>query len=254
MTKKILIVEDNELSTKLFVDLLQSHGCNTLHSGDGMDTLELARKHRPDLIIMDIQLPEVSGLEHVKMLKADPDLKDIPVLAVTAFAMKGDKESILEVGCDGYLSKPISIPHFLAEVKKFLLMEPFRLTETLITGHPKVDADHEQLRVQLNEFFVYLEAGSDTGCAETIKEITKTVIRHFESEERIMEELGFLDCEFHKAEHQTTLIKYETLIKETELAGYGKNFANELTAVLVSDMIRTDMDFKVYLQDQNFRG
>ncbi len=116
MPKTVLIVEDDPLSMKLATDLLHKHGYDTLHSVDGKDTLQLAKEHLPDLIIMDIRLPEISGTEHTKMLKANDALKDIPVLAVTAFAMKGDEEKILEAGCDGYIAKPISIPHFLETV------------------------------------------------------------------------------------------------------------------------------------------
>ena len=120
MAKTILIVEDNDLNMKLFNDLLQAHGYETLQTMDGRDVLKLAREHSPDLIIMDIQLPEISGLEVTKMLKADDELKDIPVIAVTAFAMKGDEEKILEGGCEGYIAKPISVPNFLDTVAKFL--------------------------------------------------------------------------------------------------------------------------------------
>ena len=116
MAKTILIVEDDELSMKLENDLLQAHGYDTLQSVDGTDALSLSREHDPDLIIMDIQLPEISGIEYTKMLKADDALKDIPVLAVTAFALKGDEEKFLEAGCDGYIAKPISVLHFLETV------------------------------------------------------------------------------------------------------------------------------------------
>jgi len=120
MAKTILIVEDNDLNMKLFNDLLQAHGYETLQTMDGRDVLKLAHEHSPDLIIMDIQLPEISGLEVTKMLKADDKLKDIPVIAVTAFAMKGDEEKIREGGCEGYIAKPISVPNFLDTVAKFL--------------------------------------------------------------------------------------------------------------------------------------
>ena len=120
MSKTILIVEDNNLNMKLFNDLLQAHGYETLQSMDGRDVMKLAHDHHPDLIIMDIQLPEISGLEVTKMLKADEELKDIPVIAVTAFAMKGDEEKIREGGCEGYIAKPISVPTFLETVAKFL--------------------------------------------------------------------------------------------------------------------------------------
>ncbi|MCW8835220.1 MAG: response regulator [Rhodospirillales bacterium] len=120
MPKKILIVEDNELNMKLFNDLLQAHGYDTIQTNDGRDALALAQENRPDLILMDIQLPEISGLDVTKMIKADDDLKDTPVIAVTAFAMKGDEEKIREGGCDGYIAKPISVPQFLETVAKFL--------------------------------------------------------------------------------------------------------------------------------------
>lgn len=120
MTKTVLIVEDNELNMKLFHDLLDAHGYSTLQTRSGIDALGLARKHRPNLILMDIQLPEVSGLEVTKWLKDDEELRDIPVIAVTAFAMKGDEERIRQGGCEAYISKPISIAAFLDTVRRFL--------------------------------------------------------------------------------------------------------------------------------------
>jgi two-component system cell cycle response regulator DivK len=120
MTKTVLIVEDNELNMKLFNDLLEAHGYRTLKTGHGIEAMELARAHKPDLILMDIQLPEVSGLEVTRWLKQDEELKSIPVIAVTAFAMKGDEERIREGGCEAYLSKPISVSKFLATVKTYL--------------------------------------------------------------------------------------------------------------------------------------
>ena len=120
MTKTILIVEDDDLNMKLENDLLQVHGYDTLYSVDGKNALQLAREHHPDLIVMDIQLPEISGMELTRMLKADDQLKDIPVLAVTAFAMKDDEENILAAGCNGYIAKPISVSHFLETVAKLI--------------------------------------------------------------------------------------------------------------------------------------
>jgi two-component system cell cycle response regulator DivK len=117
MSKTVLIVEDNELNMKLFHDLLEAHGYGTVGTRNGIEALDLARKHRPDLILMDIQLPEVSGLEVTKWLKDDPELKGIPVVAVTAFAMKGDEERIREGGCEAYLSKPISVGKFFETVR-----------------------------------------------------------------------------------------------------------------------------------------
>jgi two-component system, cell cycle response regulator DivK len=116
----VLIVEDNELNMKLFNDLLTAHGYDTLQTGDGREALALARRHRPDLILMDIQLPQISGLEVTRQLKEDADLKQIPIIAVTAFAMKGDREKMREGGCEDYIAKPISIAGFLATVERFL--------------------------------------------------------------------------------------------------------------------------------------
>ena len=110
MAKKVLIVEDNELNMKLFHDLLEAQGYETLET----------REHKPDLILMDIQLPEISGLEVTKWLKEDEELAHIPVVAVTAFAMKGDEERIREGGCEAYISKPISVTHFLETIRRLL--------------------------------------------------------------------------------------------------------------------------------------
>lgn len=120
MAKTILIVEDNELNMKLFKDLLEAQGYNILQTREGMQALDLARRERPDLIVMDIQLPQVSGLEVTKWIKADDDLKHIPVVAVTAFAMKGDEEKIREGGCEAYVAKPISVKNFLETIQKFI--------------------------------------------------------------------------------------------------------------------------------------
>ncbi len=120
MSKTVLIVEDNELNMKLFRDLLEAHGYATLQTRNGIEALSLARDHRPDLILMDIQLPEVSGLDVTKWLKEDDQLRQIPVIAVTAFAMKGDEERIREGGCESYISKPISIATFLETVRRYL--------------------------------------------------------------------------------------------------------------------------------------
>ena len=118
--RKVLIVEDNDLNMKLFNDLLEAHGYRTLQTKDGVEALRMARQHRPDLILMDIQLPEVSGLEVTKWLKEDDDLRSIPVIAVTAFAMKGDEEKIREGGCEAYIAKPISVAGFMRTVERFL--------------------------------------------------------------------------------------------------------------------------------------
>jgi len=118
--KKVLIVEDNDLNMKLFNDLLVAHGYGTLQSKDGVEALKLARQHRPDLILMDIQLPEISGLQVTQWIKEDEDLRTIPIIAVTAFAMKGDEEKIREGGCEAYIAKPTSITSFLRTVERFL--------------------------------------------------------------------------------------------------------------------------------------
>ena len=128
MSARILIVDDTPSSVKMlaakltheYYEVLTVHGYETVQTMDGRDVLQLARENRPDLIIMDIQLPEISGLEVTKLLKADDELKAIPVIAVTAFAMKGDEEKIREGGCEGYIAKPISVPNFLETVAKFL--------------------------------------------------------------------------------------------------------------------------------------
>ncbi len=120
MTKTVMIVEDNDLNMKLFHDLLDAHGYQTLQTRNGMEALALAREHHPDLILMDIQLPEVSGLEVTKWLKEDDKLRSIPVVAVTAFAMKGDEERIREGGCEAYISKPISVSKFMDTVRQFI--------------------------------------------------------------------------------------------------------------------------------------
>jgi two-component system cell cycle response regulator DivK len=114
--KKILIVEDDELNMKLFHDLLEFHGYETLQIKDGREVIDLAKKHSPDLILMDIQLPKVSGLEVMRWIKEDEELKSIPVIAVTALAMKGDEERIRSGGCEAYISKPISVSNFLQTI------------------------------------------------------------------------------------------------------------------------------------------
>lgn len=120
MRKRILIVEDNDLNLKLFRDLLNANNYETVETKEGLEAISLARNLRPDLILMDIQLPEISGLDVTRKIKADDEIRHIPVIAVTAFAMKDDEEKILRAGCEAYISKPISIDHFLSTVRKFL--------------------------------------------------------------------------------------------------------------------------------------
>ena len=120
MSKRVLIVEDNELNMKLFNDLLEANGYTTIPTRNGVEAVELTRRHKPDLILMDIQLPEVSGLQVIQWIKDDEELKHIPVIAITAFAMKGDEEKIRQGGCEAYLSKPISVVKFLETVRTYL--------------------------------------------------------------------------------------------------------------------------------------
>jgi two-component system cell cycle response regulator DivK len=120
MAKKILIVEDNELNLKLFRDLLGANGYDTFETKEGIEAISLTRQTMPDLIIMDIQLPEISGLDITRKIKADTEIRHIPVIAVTAFAMKDDEDKIMAAGCEAYLSKPIAIDDFLATIRRFL--------------------------------------------------------------------------------------------------------------------------------------
>jgi len=118
--KRILIVEDRQLDRKLLKDILESHGYETLQTGDGLEAIDLAVAKRPDLILMDIQLPDISGLEVTRRLKGDERSRRIPIIAVTAFAMGWHEREALDSGCDAYISKPISIFGFLRTVESFL--------------------------------------------------------------------------------------------------------------------------------------
>jgi len=116
--KKVLVVEDNELNMKLFCDLLDAFGFETVQSRDRLKAVDLARAHKPDLIIMDIQLPEVSGLDLTRWIKDDAAIKHVPIMAVTAFAMRQDERLVREAGCEAYMSKPIQMSAFISEVKR----------------------------------------------------------------------------------------------------------------------------------------
>ena len=118
--KRVLIVEDQPLNLKLLNDLLEAQGYETLQTGDGLEAINLARENLPDLILMDIQLPDVSGLEVTRWLKEDARTSRIPIVAVTAFAMGGDEKKVLDSGADAYISKPISVLSFLRTVESFL--------------------------------------------------------------------------------------------------------------------------------------
>jgi len=116
----ILIVEDNRRSMLLIQDLLQIHGFRTLEAFDGEEGIARAKAERPDLILMDIQLPGMDGLTAARLLRQDPVTAGIPVVALTAHAMKGDRERALKAGCNGYIAKPIDTRRFLAQVQAFL--------------------------------------------------------------------------------------------------------------------------------------
>ena len=120
MTKMILIVEDEPKNLTLLRDLLQVSGYSTIEATDGEQGVELAKSRKPDLILMDVQLPKMDGLEATRILKADTTTRNIPILALTSYAMKGDKERVLEAGCNGYLPKPFNIKELLKEVTEYL--------------------------------------------------------------------------------------------------------------------------------------
>lgn len=134
MNKTVLIVEDNKLNMKLFQDLMEAHDINTVETYHGGNVMELVRENMPDLILMDIQLPEIDGSELIMMIKAEEELKHIPIIAVTAFAMRGDEQKIRASGCEEYISKPISIPHFMEKVKYYL-------TEYSYSKDPETDSN-----------------------------------------------------------------------------------------------------------------
>jgi two-component system cell cycle response regulator DivK len=117
VAKKVLVVEDNELNLKLFCDLLRAHDYETEPVRDGREAVARAHAFLPDLVIMDIQLPHVSGLELIEQFKGDEALKAIPIMAVTAYAAKGDEERIRDAGAEGYVSKPISLGRFIEAVE-----------------------------------------------------------------------------------------------------------------------------------------
>jgi two-component system cell cycle response regulator DivK len=118
--QKILVVEDNELNLKLFCDLLRAHDYAAEPVRDGREALARAREFAPDLIVMDIQMPHITGLELIEQLKADAELRPIPIMAVTAYAARGDEERIRDAGAEGYVSKPISVVRFVEAVRALL--------------------------------------------------------------------------------------------------------------------------------------
>jgi two-component system cell cycle response regulator DivK len=118
--RRILIVEDHPLNAKLLRDLLEAHGYETMETGDGLEALNLARRGRPDLILMDLQLPDVSGLEVTRWLRREPGTRTTPIVAITAFAMREDEKKALDGGCNAYIAKPISIGRVLEIVAALL--------------------------------------------------------------------------------------------------------------------------------------
>lgn len=121
MTKaKILVVEDNTVNLELFMDLIKMGGHECIHSTKGEDVLEIVKREKPDLLLLDIQLPGIDGMEVGKILRADEETKGLKVIALTAYAMKGDKEMFLEKGFDGYIPKPVKMKEFLEAIEGYL--------------------------------------------------------------------------------------------------------------------------------------
>lgn len=120
MGKVILIVEDDEKNLKLFRDIPRFHEYSILEAVNGSQAIDLAKEHKPDLILMDMQLPVMDGFEATRRIKSDESLKKIPVLALTALAMPGDMKRMMAAGCDGYISKPINLTEFLLTIEKYI--------------------------------------------------------------------------------------------------------------------------------------
>ena len=139
--QKILVVEDNELNLKLFCDLLRAHGYEAEPVRDGREAVERARAFAPDLIVMDIQMPHISGLELIEQMKADDELRHMPIMAVTAYAAKGDEERIRDAGAEGYVSKPISVLKFVEAVRALLEAAAARVEEADAPGEAEPEAE-----------------------------------------------------------------------------------------------------------------
>ena len=140
---KILVVEDNALNIKLFCDLLMAHGHETEAVTDSREALEAARTFAPNLVITDIQLPHISGLELIELLKADPDLAHVPIMAVTAYAASGDEERFRAAGAQAYVSKPISVVRFVESVSELLESAGVPVESAVIDG-PGNDASAQE--------------------------------------------------------------------------------------------------------------
>jgi len=159
--QKILVVEDNELNLKLFCDLLRAHGYAAEPVRDGREAVERIRAFAPDLIIMDIQMPHISGLELIEQIKADDGLMHMPIMAVTAYAARGDEERIRDAGAEGYVSKPISVLRFVESVAALLEVAAARAAPA---GMPAPD-EMEAAEGEEAEAAAY--EGSESGEAET---------------------------------------------------------------------------------------
>lgn len=252
MKKSILIIDNDKASIRLFEILLHRHGYTTIVSIDGMDTLQLAQKYRPDLIIMDIKLPSISGIELTKILKENGDLSNIPVLAVTSHALVGDEQSILKAGCDGYLSKPISVSSFLIEIKKHLGLRIFNIIAPLKTGHEEIDSEHEEIVLLLNEFTNSQDAGDSQACADKLTEIFETLKTHIKNEERIMEEHGYNGLEVQKKKHVGMINKLDDLILSWNTENNKSSFTEHLRLLFIEDFFDDDMAFADHLQLVNY--
>jgi two-component system cell cycle response regulator len=143
---RVLVIEDNPASLELVVNLLRAFGHTPLPARDGLAGIEAARREHPDLILCDIQLPGANGVEVCRRLKDDPELRDIPMVAVTAYAMVGDREKLLSAGFDGYLSKPINPQTFIEELALYLSAAPVQASVS--TTAPVIAADEIMLAVE----------------------------------------------------------------------------------------------------------
>ena len=163
MGQKILVVEDNELNLKLFCDLLRAHGYAAEPVRDGREAVDRARAFAPDLVVMDIQMPYVSGLELIEQMKADDGLKRTPIMAVTAYAAKGDEERIRDAGAEGYVSKPISVVRFVEAVAGLLEAASERTTGERAAAQA-VEAARQSVLVE-----IAVDAGGDEAAARAVE-------------------------------------------------------------------------------------
>ena len=248
MVKKVLIVENDKASIRLFETLLQLHGYNTIVSFDGLDTMKLAKKHRPDLILMDIKLSHASGIELTKKLKESTNLTNIPLIAVTALAAKSDEENIFKAGCDSYLTKPISIGTFLIEIKKYLGFEKFHIIEALKTGYVKIDSEHEQIIRLLNEFSVFQDVDDARSCIKKLTEIFEMTENHIKNEEKILEEHEYDNLNVQKMEHTCMMKKLDDLISTWSIENNNSAFTDALNLIFIEDFFYDDMKFAKYIQ------